>query len=296
MKVHQLCGFPEISHPASPMERAINCIILGDGTRINVADLIGNGSDGFIIRKGHHVLKVPKLHGFAHPDGTIEADSDNDFQSGRLEIEKQVYKRLHGSPGIAECVDCTGNGILLMYYPIGAFSEYMARSPLPSKSWRWKWILQATESIAGCHERGVLVFDIALKNFLLAHDFSLRLIDFSNSSLAPMTEEITLSETDGSTAKMALLHLANVIYSIWVWREFTVKCAMESEWPEISLLPGLEGFEIGQLIRKCWERKYTAIQELVFEVRRYAQESSPAGSPEYDTLSLMHEGARDQSV
>ncbi|GAB1735544.1 hypothetical protein NU219Hw_g4122t1 [Hortaea werneckii] len=196
------------------MEHTMSCILLVDGSRVNVADLIGSGSDGFIIRKGHHVLKIPKLYGYLQPDGTIEADSDNDFQSGRLEIEKQVYERLHGAPGVAECIECTSNGILLMNYLNGTLSGFIARNSRPSMSRRWTWILQATEAIAGCHERGILVFDIALRNFLLPDDFSLRLIDFSNSSLIPKGENIALAEADGSTAKLDLLHLANVIYSI----------------------------------------------------------------------------------
>lgn len=278
------------------MGYAINCILLVDGTRVNVADLIGNSIDGFVVREGHHVLKIPKLYGCLQSDGTIEADSDNDFQSGRLDTEKQVYKRLHGTLGIAKCIECTRNGILLKYYPHGALGEYMARNQPPSMSRRWKWILQATESIASCHERGVLVFDIALRNFLLADDFSLRLIDFSNSPLIPTTEDTTLAEVDGSTVKLDLLHLANVIYSIWTWREFTVDCAMESEWPGTELLPGLEDLEVAQVVRKCWERKYTSIGELVSEVRRCAQKSSLAGSSECDAPSLMSGGSCDQSV
>ncbi|KAI7201267.1 hypothetical protein D0869_04489 [Hortaea werneckii] len=242
------------------MEHTINCILFVDGTRVNVADLIGNGSDGFIIRKGHHVLKIPKLYGHLQPDGTIEADSDNDFQSGRLEIEKQVYKRLHGAPGIAECFGCTSNGILLKYYPNGTLSEHIARHPRPSMSWRWKWILQTTEAIACCHERGVLVFDIALRNFFLADDFSLRLIDFSYSSLVPTAVDVDMVEVDGSIVKLDLLHLANVIYSIWVWQEFTVYCALEFEWPDLNRLSELEGFDGGYAVPKCWERKYKAIE------------------------------------
>ncbi|KAI6843459.1 hypothetical protein KC340_g14035 [Hortaea werneckii] len=259
------------------MDHTVNCILLVDGTRVDVADLIGNGSDGFIIRNGHHVLKIPKLYGYLQPDGTTEADSDNEFQSGRLDTEKQVYERLHGVPGIAEFIECTSNGILLKYYPNGALSEYIARNPRPSMSWRWQWILQATKAIAGCHERGILVFDIAIRNFLLADGFSLRLIDFSNSSLVPTGEDFALAEIDGSTAKMDLLHLANVIYSIWVWGEFTVDCAMESEWPDLSSLPELEGFEGGCVIRKCWERKYTAIEEMLVAVRQCARTSLSVG-------------------
>ncbi|RMY46208.1 hypothetical protein D0865_09427 [Hortaea werneckii] len=236
--------------PSPPIEHTINCILFVDGTRVNVADLIGNGSDGFVIRKGRHVLKIPKLYGYVQPDGTIEADSDNDFQAGRLETEKKVYESLHGAPGIAECVECTSNGILLKHYSNGTLSEYIARNPRPSMSWRWKWILQATKAIAGCHEREILVSDVALRNFLLADDFSLRLIDFSKSSLVPTAVDIEMVEVDGSTVKLDLLHLANVIHSIWVWRDFKVDCAMESEWPDLNRLPELQGFDGGYVVQE----------------------------------------------
>ncbi|KAI7154909.1 hypothetical protein KC349_g7352 [Hortaea werneckii] len=278
------------------MDHTINRILLADGTRVNVANLLGNGSDGFIIRNGSHVLKILKLYGYVQPDGTIEADSDNDFQAGRLEIEKQVYERLHGVPGIAECVECTSNGILLKNYSNGTLSEHIARNPRPSMSWRWKWILQATKAIAGCHEKGVLVFDIALRNFLLADDFSLRLIDFSNSSLIPTAVDIEMVEVDGSTAKLDLLHLANVIYSIWVWRDFKVDCAMESEWPDLNRLPELQGFDGGFVVRKCWEMKYEAIEQMRREIQQCARTSVSVGSLECDVPSARHQEASHQSA
>jgi serine/threonine protein kinase len=151
----------------------MSCILLADGSRIAADKLIGNGADGFIIFEGEHVLKVPHLLGRLRPDGTIDAHLDNELH---LEVEEEVYKRLHGVPGIAKCIECTNNGILLEYYPQGFLSEYISCHDPPSMA--WKWFLQATEIIARCHQKGILVFEIALRNFLLADDFSLRLIDF----------------------------------------------------------------------------------------------------------------------
>ncbi|RMY96960.1 hypothetical protein D0864_04977 [Hortaea werneckii] len=255
----------------------MDCILLVDGHRVDVADLIGNGTDGFIIRKGDHVLKIPQLFGRLRPDGTIEADTDNDLHYGHLENEKQVYERLRGVPGIAECVECTNNGILLKYYPNGALSEYIASHSPPPMAWRWKWALQATDIIAHCHEKSILVYDIALRNFLLADDFSLRLIDFSNSSLLPTTMDISLAEADGSTAKLDFLHLSNVIYSILTWQKFTIECAMESEWPDINQFPDLKGAKFGSVLQRCWERHYTTIEELVRDIRLCAEASSFSG-------------------
>lgn len=131
--------------------------------------------------------------------------------------------------------------------------------------------------IARCHERGVLVFDIALRNFLLADDLSPRIIDFANSSLLPQDVDITRADDDGCTARVDLLHLSNVIYSIMTWRNFSVDCAMESEWPTIEEIPNLGGLLLAPVIRACWNREYTTIQDLVLNIRLHAETSSSVG-------------------
>lgn len=90
--------------------------------------------------------------------------------------------------------------------------------------WKWHWILQATEIIARCHKKGILVFDVALRNFLLADDYSLRLIDFANSAPLPESMDITRADIDGCTAKLDLLHLSNIVYSIMTLQKFSVRC------------------------------------------------------------------------
>ncbi|PPJ51711.1 hypothetical protein CBER1_08916 [Cercospora berteroae] len=257
-----------------PTFLSMDCIVLADGSRIDAADLIGSGLDGFVIRKGCHVLKIPKLFGRLQPNGNIEEDSDNFMHLEHLEIEKQVYERLQDVPGIAKRLECTSNGILLEYYPGGPLSEYISCHSPPSVSWRWYWALQATEIISRCHERGVLVFDIALRNFVLADDFSLRIIDFANSTLVPQSEDIAQANVDGCTATLDLLHLSNVIYSIMTWEIFSVECAMETEWPTTDKVPNLEGLDYGQAVHKCWDRRYTSIQDLLMEMRLCAKNSS----------------------
>ena len=142
--------------------------------------------------------------------------------------------------------------------------------------WRWKWVNMATDIIASCHGKGVLVFDIALRNFLLADDFSLRIIDFANSTLVSQDMYITRVNKDGCTATLDLLHLSNVIYSIMTWQNFSVDCAMESEWPNTDRMPNLEGLDCGWIITKCWNREYTAIQGLIADVQLCADNSLSA--------------------
>jgi serine/threonine protein kinase len=253
----------------------MSCILLADGSRIAADKLIGNGADGFIIFEGKHVLKVPHLLGRLRPDGKIDAHIDNELHFQHLDVEKEVYKRLHGVPGIAKCIECTNNGILLEYYPKGSLSEYIHSHDSPSISWRWNWILQATEIIARCHSKAILVFDIALRNSLLADDFSLRLIDFANSAPLPESMDITLADDDGCTARLDFLHLSCIIYSIVTWQKFSVRCDSETEWPNLDQMPDVNGLQCGQAIQNCWMRTYSTIQELVHDIQPSAMTSTP---------------------
>jgi hypothetical protein len=183
----------------------MNWILLADGSRVDANKLIGDGADGFIILEGKHVLKIPRLLGRLRPDGKIDGHIDDELHLQHLELKKEVYKRLIGVPGIAKCIECTNNGILPEHYSKGSLSEYISSAyDAASMSWRWFWILQATDVIARCHEKGVLVYDIALRSFLLADDLSLRLIDFANSAPLPEDMDITRADIDGCTARLDL--------------------------------------------------------------------------------------------
>ena len=141
-------------------------------------------------------------------------------------------------------------------------------------SQRWKWALQATECVAMCHERRVLVFDIALRNFLLTEDFDLRMIDFANSALLELDADVSKADVDGGTAKVDIFHLSNVIYSILTWRVFSCRCEEESEWPSLDRMPDLSGVDCGQVIRDCWLMRYGSVQELALELRACAGKGS----------------------
>jgi len=253
----------------------MNCILIADGSRVDANQVIGDGADSFVILEGKHVLKIPRLLGRLRPDGNIDAHIDNDLHLEHLEVEKAVYERLREVPGIATCIECMSIGILLEYYSNGPLSEYMSRHDPPSMLWKWNWALQATNAIARCHENRILVFDIALRNFLLADDFSLRLIDFANS--APLSEsmDIAHADVDGCTAKLDLFHLSNLIYSIMTWQKFSVRCDSETEWPSPDQMPKLTDLQCGQIIRKCWGREYSTIQELVVDIQMCATISTP---------------------
>jgi serine/threonine protein kinase len=213
-------------------------------------------------------LKIPRLFGNSQPNGSIEPHPDNYLHLEHLEAEKEIYKRLRDVPGIAKCIECTRNGILLEYYRKGSLGDLISRGdhPPPSMAQRWKWVLQATECVARCYGRMVLIFDIALRNFLLTDDLDLRMVDFANSSLLPLDGDVSKADVDGGTVKVDILHLANVVYSILSWREFSCRCEEEAEWPSLDRMPDVSGMDCGEVIRDCWLMRYVSVQELAFEL------------------------------
>jgi serine/threonine protein kinase len=156
----------------------VTCAIHSDGSRVK-SKIIGMGIDAFIIYNNPStVLKIPKLYGQILPDGTMIPEPDNQWVND-LSIEKAIYERLANVPGIAKYLGATKDGLLLEYYKNGCLEDYMQENLLPPTwSQRMDWIVQIVDVYAACHARNVLVCDIALRNILLADDYTIRAIDF----------------------------------------------------------------------------------------------------------------------
>jgi hypothetical protein len=89
-------------------------------------------ANGFVIRHGdnnNQVLKIPRLFGRSQGNGTGSSSKQTattTCTSKHLEAEKEIYERLRGVPGIANCIEYTSNGILLEYYPKGSLGGYIS--------------------------------------------------------------------------------------------------------------------------------------------------------------------------
>jgi serine/threonine protein kinase len=197
--------------------------------------IIGIGLDGFVVHNEPSiVLKIPKLHGCLLPNGTIEPDPDE--WSSDLSIERTIYESLQSVRGVADYLGTLKDGLLLEYYSNGCLEEHMEESFLPAWSQRMDWILQIIDVFAACHARKVLVSDIALRNLLLADDYTIRVIDFANSSSFPLEYSGELRNSNGYCSKVDILHVTNIIYLLSRWKKFQVDCVMIDEWPDATLL------------------------------------------------------------
>jgi hypothetical protein len=116
----------------------------------------------------------------------------------------------------------------------------------------------------------VLVFDIALRDFLHADDLELRMIDFANSAPLPPGTDVARANVGGGTARVDLFNLSNVVYSILAWREFSHRCE-EAEWPNLDQMPDVSGTDYGQIVYDCWTKRYASARDLALEIRRHAK-------------------------
>lgn len=108
----------------------------------------------------------------------------------------------------------------------------------------------------------VLWFDIALRNLLLADDWTIRAIDFANSTTLPLDIDLATADWDGYTHKLEVLHVTNVIYSISQWERFQVNCAYAHKWPPTDSFPSTQHLDLGPIITKAWNHHYQTIAEL----------------------------------
>jgi serine/threonine protein kinase len=220
------------------------------------------GLDGFIIHDSPStVLKIPKLYGRVLPNWTMEPEPENQYAND-LSGEKAIYERLDGVPGIARYLGATKDGLLLEYYGNGNLEDYMESNPLPEWQQRMDWILQVIDVYAACHARRVLVFDIALRNLLLADDLTIRAIDFANSSLHPLEETGELEGPDGYTSMIDVLHVTNIVYSLSVWKKSQVDCVQMDEWPSAEQVPSTIDLPLGSVIALSWSRQFKTLYEL----------------------------------
>ncbi|KAH0283177.1 hypothetical protein M436DRAFT_50559 [Aureobasidium namibiae CBS 147.97] len=241
----------------------MSCAIRRDGSLVKTKSIIGRGVDGFVLHSNGEatVLKIPRLYGDFFPDGTMKPEADNEYAND-LSSEQAIYERLNGVPGVARYLGATGDGLLLEYYKNGSLEDYMEKTSPPEWSQKRDWILQIMDVYAACHAKRVLVYDIALRNLLLADDYTIRAIEFANSGLYPLDSTGELKDGDGYTSMMDTLHVTNIIYSLCTWKKFQTDCIQMSEWPKAEELPSTSGVPLGSVIARSWSRQFKTLYEL----------------------------------
>ena len=234
--------------------------------------IIGLGSVAYVLPAGPDaVLKIPALR-----EGLEESLSPADYEDYRREVvesieeEKAVYRRLDQVAGVARCLEIVPRGIKLEYFPRGCLHEYIAFQAEAGLNIKKRWILEILNTVRGCHEAGVLNFDIQLRNLMIAEDSTLRMIDFGYIAMFPKgTNMESAVDPDGEDISLELFILGNVIYSISAWTPYiNDKVGGCFGWPDRASLPSTTGLPYGTLVEACWRGQYRNIEMPIRDLLR----------------------------
>ena len=110
--------------------------------------------------------------------------------------------------------------------------------------------------------------EIALRNILITDD-QLKLADFGQSVLLPLDADVDTICEEELTAKIEILHLGWIIYSITVWRvhKYYFYGVDPPQWPSQQELPPTEHLFCGTIIKKCWNGEYVSMGALNKDTR-----------------------------
>ena len=244
-----------------------------DGSSFTVFsdDVIGLGQSGIVLRRGEHALKIPKAR-----DVSNMAEERQDEQQYLSEIAREVldneikvYQRIGKHSGVAECVELSRDGIWLIFYEGGNLDSYIGQNEEPEWCDKRQWILSAIETVAHLHDLRILIDDLALRNFVIAGDSSLKMIDFGQCALLPFDIDLSTVNVHGLTAKYDIFHLGCIIYSLAAWRQFEYEAFdLDSHFPPLDELPATDHLPCAEIIKACWTGAYANMNELEVEARR----------------------------
>ncbi|MCJ1253633.1 hypothetical protein MMC24_001445 [Lignoscripta atroalba] len=228
--------------------------------------MVGIGMTGLILKLDEdRVVKVAKVYPLDHYSEHDRSNMEyiHDINRETLKHEKSIYERLGNHKGIIHCFKASDYGIELAFAKQGNLETYIKTNTAPHESFKTEWILSLIDTLSYVHSRKVFVDEIALRNFLVT-DARLKLADFGQSLLLPLTVDVdTICEND-LTAKIEILHLGWIIYSIAVWRvhKFYFFELEDPQWPNPQEFLQTDHLFCGTIIKKCWNGDYASMNAL----------------------------------
>lgn len=256
-----------------------------------------------MYRKGQNALKIPHLVWPVYDqDAKILQGyrEDNDDNIRSIKDEKAAYQQLGEHPNIVRCIDISGPGIEMELIKGGDLAAHLEREHKPSLLVRGAWLLQIAKALKHSHRRLIFVGELDLRNFLVADDGSLKMVDFSHAkactkkhvhevSVSFVTNKGDLVDHDDTT-QADIFAFGCVMYSIVTWSNYPSRLRgpyrpstdtrpveqwrnenpgfgvnRDLYWPNRSLLPETNMMPCGQIIDDCWKRGKYANMEKVLE-------------------------------
>ncbi|RMD44027.1 hypothetical protein DV735_g1079, partial [Chaetothyriales sp. CBS 134920] len=211
---------------------------------------LGNGGTAFVFLHEGDAVKIP-----VHFNDASSSSLDGEIEA--IRSEQSVYHRLNNCCGVVPYLGGTESTITLAYMENGDLRKYLDNHR-PPQSRQLLWMRDMARALTSIHRRGVLVEDIASRNFLLDSDLAPYFCDFATSS--------ELTDSQGWSVDAELGQFGAVMYEIVTGKkiEFPVWYdeAGSARLPTRTNLPSTKGVWLGSTIEKCWTGAFLDASEL----------------------------------
>jgi serine/threonine protein kinase len=235
------------------------------GTIESKGEFISGGVTGLVERlPDGNIVKSPW-------SGSRAADCRRDMAT-----EFQVYKKLGPHPRLVKIInwDPENCELTMEYMPNGALKEYLYehKDTICTKQ-RLQWAREAAEGLQQLHLANVIHCDVEPKNFLLDSSLSLKIADFSGSSLdgsqATACTGTRFLQPDFNwrsppTVQQDLYSLGSTIYNIMTGQPHFQELPSDEveQLYEANTFPALTDVLCGEIIQRCWCKEVASAQEI----------------------------------
>ncbi|KAL9110387.1 MAG: hypothetical protein Q9227_005118 [Pyrenula ochraceoflavens] len=244
--------------------------------------IVGIGGTGLVIQRGQFAVKIPRLRRevkMVDGERTIGRLTPNpgDYDDRQIGIqyiqdEKAIYRRLQQYPGIIQCydLDSTDHSIQMKLLEKGDLRHYLARTK-PDRRTQLSWLVDLAYTLVYVHEHRIVVCDLRTDNILLDDDFSVKMIDFSESIMMPPDWDMQGTVDLGYSISTDIGAFGTIIYEIVTGQHCKFNLLQHwkepgdpFQWPSRESLPETESVWLSHIIERCWtEGSFVSAQEIV---------------------------------
>ncbi|KIV92570.1 hypothetical protein B0A52_05617 [Exophiala mesophila] len=249
-----------------------------DGSAVN-EHIIAVGGTGVVVRRGSHAVKIPRIsrliesEGVALTSGTLTppegAYDERAAMTKVFQKEKAILRRLGNYNGIIQCYNILSDDCSIEMPLMEGNLRQLLGECRPTQKLILSWLQELANTIAYIHSKRVIIADIRLDNIVYDSHKTIRLIDFSESTLMPLDWDLEGHDDAGFSTYTDIGQFGATMFEMIT----SQRCAFDiyqewkevgdsTIWPRRDTLPETGGVWLGPIIERCWTKGFASAKDL----------------------------------